>query len=170
MKDDKKKFGVMLEDNEERFCQLYVNGNPKFRKNAVACYNYLYGDDGTDELMEADARYKANCLLNEERIKKRIEQLESLNKVECGTLRERITSMMMKVMDECANDVYSDRRGIPIAPAAMRSVSVSAAKLVSDINGLREETIQKIQVGTDGDNGLVFNLVVPEKRKGDKEV
>ena len=134
----------------------------------MACYIFVYGvEDEHDELVMAEARYKANAMLQDEQIKERVEQLESLNKVENDTLRERITSMMLKVMGECATDVYADRRGVKIAPAAMRSVSVSAAKLLSDINGLREESVQKIQIGTEDDKGLVFNLVVPEKKKED---
>ena len=52
-------------------------------------------------------------------------------------------------------------------PAPMRAVAIQAAKVLQDINGLKEDSISKLQITNGQGEGITFNLIVPNKE--DKE-
>ena len=80
----------------------------------------------------------------------------------------------MKIADECSDSVYvSSKTGLPVSPAAMRSVAVSAIKTLSDMYGIKEDVAHHISIGGDDNGGdVVFNVIVPEKRekKGEEDI
>ena len=155
----------ILTDDEANFCLLYVDAPAPLAGNATECYVKVFGLDGDgDALSKSKAAYWAKQLLEKESVKKRIEELEKVNLYDSATLKHRITTTMLKIMDECADAEYRDRYKTKLSPAALRSVSVSAAKMIADINGIKEDTIQKIQIGAEDGQGITFNLVVPEKK------
>ena len=49
----------------------------------------------------------------------------------------------------------------------MRAVAIQAAKVLQDINGLKEDSISKLQITNGQGEGITFNLIVPNKE--DKE-
>ena len=79
---------------------------------------------------------------------------------------------MLKIMDECADEtkVYENRFKEVLSPAPFRSVAISAAKMIAEINGIKEDTVQKIQIGSEGEGGITFNLVVPNQEKPQEEL
>ena len=157
----------VLTDEEVNFCLLYVNAPAPLAGNATECYCKVFNDgkEEGDELSKSKAAWAAKKLLERQAIKDKIAELESVNLLDSASLKQRITTTMLKIMDECAGSQYKDRWGVPLSPAAQRSVSVSAAKLVADINGIKEDTIQKIQIGAENGSGITFNLIVPDKNK-----
>ena len=52
-------------------------------------------------------------------------------------------------------------------PSPMRAVAIQAAKVLQDINGLKEDSISKLQITNGQGVGITFNLIVPNKE--DKE-
>lgn len=160
----------LLTDDEANFCLLYVNAPAPLAGNATECYVKVFGLDGGDDVLsKSKASHYARQLLGKEAVRKRIEDLEKQNLYDNATLKTRITTTMLKIMDECADGEYKDRFGTKLSPAALRSVSVSAAKVISDVNGVKEDTIQKIQIGSESGEGITFNLIVPDKNKGTEE-
>ena len=167
---DKNNSQNILTDDEANFCLLYVDAPAPLAGNATECYIKVFGVDGDgDALSRSKAAYQAKKLLEKEFVKKRIEELERVNLYDSATLKQRITTTMLKIMDECADSEYSDRYKTKLSPAALRSVAVSAAKMVADINGIKEDTVQKILLGSEDGNGITFNLVVPEKKNHSEE-
>ena len=156
----------LLTDDEANFCLLYVNAPAPLAGNAAECYAKVFGF-ADDVVSKAKASFEAKRLMEKELVKERIAELEKVNLYDNATLKQRITTTMLKIMDECADSVFKDRFGTKLSPAASRSVAVSAAKMVADINGIKEDSIQKIQIGSEGGEGITFNLIVPDKKKED---
>lgn len=160
----------ILTDDEANFCLLYVNAPAPLAGNATECYVKVFGlESGDSALSKSRAAHKAKQLLEKELVKKRIEELEKVNLYDSAALKQRITTTMLKIMDECADSEYTDRYKTKLSPAALRSVAVSAAKMIADINGIKEDTIHKIQIGGGNDEGITFNLIVPDKAKNTEE-
>jgi len=88
-----------------------------------------------------------------------------------ATLKQRITTTMLKIMDECSDEtkVYKNRFKEILSPAPFRSVAISAAKLVAEVNGVKEDTVQKIQIGSENGEGITFNLIMPKKSENVEE-
>ena len=160
----------ILTDDEANFCLLYVNAPAPYAGNAAECYAKVFGCNN-DAMGKAKAAYEAKRLLEKGVVKQRISELESVNLFDTDALKQRLTSTMLKIMDECSDEtkIYRNRFGEIISPAPFRSVAVSAAKMVSEINGIKEDTVQKIQIGSDGGEGIVFNLIVPNKNNADEQ-
>lgn len=169
MEKDIEKNEQILTDDEANFCLLYVDAPAPLSGNATECYIKAFGLD-TDIISKAKASHQARKLLERDVVKERINDLERVNLLDNATLKHRVTTTMLKIMDECSEAEYEDRFGTKISPAALRSVSVSAAKLVADVNGIKEDTIQKIQIGSEDGEGVTFNLIVPEKKVDADEV
>lgn len=156
---------VCLSENEEKFCLIYVNAPAPYAGNAAACYRAVFGNNDMDEI---GVSLSASELMRDERIKERIQKLEELNVVNAATLRPRLTQTLLKIADECSVATYSDRWGVPLSPAALRSVAVNAVKTLSDIYGIKEDVAHKVSFeGTDG-NGVVINVIAPQKTEQPK--
>lgn len=166
---DVDKDNTILTDEEAKFCLLYVNAPAPYAGNATECYIKVFGCEN-DTISLAKASYEAKLLLDKESVKQRIEELEKVNLYDTATLKHRITTTMLKIMDECSDETktYKNRFGEVLSVAPFRSVAVSAAKMVAEVNGVKEDTVQKIQIGNENGEGITFNLIVPNKKEDDK--
>lgn len=156
-----------LTDEEARFCLLFVNGSDKVAGNARKCYQAIYPN-----VDDAEAQMKAREILAKDSAKDRIKELKSVELYSADTLRPSLTEKLLKIADECSDSVYvNGRDGTPIQPAAMRSVAVSAIKVLSDMYGIKEDVAHHISIGGDSNNGgdVVFNVIMPEKRDKKEE-
>lgn len=162
---------MVLTDDEANFCLLYVNAPAPLAGNAVECYVKVFGCEN-DVMGKAHASFEARKLLAKDAVKKRIEELETVNLYDTLTLKQRITTTMLKIMDECSDEtkVYKNRFREILSPAPFRSVAISAAKLLAEVNGVKEESVQKIQIGSDGNDGITFNLIVPNKTEKEEQL
>ncbi len=156
----------VLTDEEVNFCLLYVNAPAPLAGNATECYWRVYrsAESEDDSLSRAKAAYAAKKLLKKQAIQDKIAELEEINLYDSASLKQRITTTMLKIMDECSEGEYVDRYGKALSPAALRSASISAAKMIADINGIKEETVHKIQIGDTEGHGITFNVIVPESK------
>ena len=154
----------ILTDEEANFCLLYVNAPAPYAGNATECYMMVFKCN-SDTVSKAKASYEARRLLEKEAVKERIAELEKVNIYDTATLKQRITTTMLKIMDECSDEtkVYKNRFKEILSPAPFRSVAISAAKLVAEVNGVKEDAVQKIQIGSENGEGITFNLVMPKK-------
>lgn len=163
-----------LNEMEENFCLIFTSGPSPYIGDAVRTYDLVFrsksGEYGeSDEKLATEENIKSSLaarkLLAREDIKDRIDELLSQNLVNATTLRPRLTSTLLKVIDECSNDVYEDKFGRKQSPAALRSVAVSAISKLTDMYGIKEDIAHKVMLeGKDGD-GITFNLIVPEATK-----
>ena len=157
---------MILTDDEANFCLLYVDAPAPLAGNATECYIKVFGcKDKEDTISRAKASHAARKLLEKEAVKQRIAELEKVNIYDTATLKQRITTTMLKIMDECSDEtkVYKNRFREILSPAPFRSVAISAAKLVAEVNGVKEDAVQKIQIGSENGEGITFNLIMPKK-------
>lgn len=157
----------ILTDQEADFCLLYVNAPAPLAGNATECYLKVFGTDDCDVVSKAKAAHQAKHLLEKAVVKERIAELEKVNLYDNATLKQRITTTMLKIMDECSDEtkVYKNRFKEILSPAPFRSVAISAAKLLAEVNGVKEDSIQKIQIGSESGGGITFNVIVPNKQE-----
>lgn len=163
-----------LTEQEEKFCLVYACGPSPYNGNAQKTYDLVFnGATGNyrDSNSSIQAEHEVNValetrkLMAKDDIKERIDQLLSESVVDATTLRPRLTSLLLKIADECATTEYKDKFGVKLSPAALRAVSVNAISKLTDMYGIKEDIAHKVQLeGADGE-GLVFQLIVPEKNK-----
>lgn len=153
-----------LTDEQAKFCLLYVNAPAPYMGDALSCYELVYGK-GKTPIEHAENGRRAKQLLQDEEVRKRIEELEVVNLHNAASLRPRITETLLNIMGEMSVCKYYDKEGTPLSPAAARSVAVNAAKTLNDMYGIKEDILHKVQLeGKDG-SGITFNVIMPEKRK-----
>lgn len=147
-----------INNQEARFCLLYVDAPAPLCGNARECYKMAFHvDDG------AVAMAEARKLLKKESVQKRIEELNEYNVYNAASLKPQITETLLKIMNEMTDAQYKDKDKNPLSPAAARSVAVSATKELNSMYGVKEDIVHKVQLeGKDG-SGVTFNIVVPEK-------
>ena len=153
-----------LTENEARFCLLYTNGAAPLSGNARLCYQRLF--PGTSD---EDAAFLAKEMLNKKEVKERIAKLNEVSLHSAEYIRPQTTETLLKIMHECTNSEYSDKDGIPLSPAALRAVSVNAARELNSMYGIKEEIAQKVKIETDGQNGIVFNVIAPATKAGKED-
>jgi len=157
---------IALTEQEEKFCLMFVNGLAPYCGNAGRCYRAVFDPDKTKT--DEESTYKAMILMRKDSVKKRIEELNEMNSMTAAAIRPRVTSTLLKIMDECSSDVYEDQYGNLLSPAALRSVAVNAGKVLNDMYGIKEDIAHRIKIeGGDG-GGITFNVVVPDKKKDDE--
>jgi hypothetical protein len=160
--DDKKE---LLTQEEADFCLMYVNAPAPYTYNATKCYEYVFGSEENDPMAQARLTGDARHLLEKECVMRRIEELQKINQQDSTALKGHLNSTLVHIMDECSTRECKDRLGTSLSPAALRSVAVSAAKMLMDMNGIKEETDMKIQLGGSAGNGITFNLIAPQENK-----
>lgn len=162
-----------LTENEERFCLVFACGPSPYNGNAPKTYDLVYnkslgvGDPNEENriIADVDSSLAARELMLREDIKERIEQIQSENLINASTLAPRLTSTLLRIVDECSTLTVVDRFGKKVSPAALRSVAVNATRQLMEMWGIKEDIAHKVIVeGADGD-GITFNLVVPESNK-----
>lgn len=153
-----------LSEAEKKFCLIYTNGPSPYVGNEVRCYQLVFNDsthEPTGE-QEIEVSLQAHEFMVREDVKEYIDKLNAISIVNATSLKPRITQTLLKVMDECSTAKYTDKWGVELSPAALRSVAVNAADKLTNMYGIKEDIAHKIQLeGTDGE-GITFNLIAPQ--------
>lgn len=153
-----------LSEAEKKFCLIYTNGPTPYVGNEVRCYQLVFNDstyEPTGE-QEIEVSLQAHEFMTREDVKEYIDKINAISIVNAASLKPRITQTLLKVMDECATAKYTDKWGVELSPAALRSVAVNAADKLTNMYGIKEDIAHKIQLeGADGE-GITFNLIAPQ--------
>ncbi len=154
-----------LTDAEIAFCELYINGTAPYAGNPAKCYQDVFPEKASK------GRGAAIRLLNQPHIQKYIEELEAMNAFDAKRKREYLARHLESIIEETSTAEYSDRRGIKMSPAALRSVCVQAMKLYADLYPVKEAQVSKLNIENNGGGGITFNVIVPNQssEKGDNE-
>ncbi len=154
-----------LSEDEALFCVLYVNGSADCVGDAAKCYSEIFKPK--DSRL---ARQLGRTLLMEERIQEYIKELSNMAAEDAKSMKRFITANLMSIVKETSSATYSDRNGTRLSPASLRSVAVSAMKLLSDMYPVKESQTNRLSIeGGDG-SSITFNVIVPEPKKDtDKE-
>ena len=146
---------INLTKEEELFCQLLVNGTAPYGGDAVKCYREVFH---CEHILDG---HKAKKLLAREDIQEYISQLEAENAKEAVYVKKFLAENLKSIIKETSTAQFSDRRGTKLSPAAMRSVAVSASKALMELYPVREAQVSKVNIEGNGENGIVFNVIVP---------
>ena len=94
-----------------------------------------------------------------------------MNAFDAKRKREYLARHLENIIEETSTAEYSDRRGVAMSPAALRSVCVQAMKLYADLYPVKEAQVSKLNIENNGEGGITFNVIVPNQsaEKGDKE-
>lgn len=154
----------ILTDEEAKFCLLFVNASAPLNGNAMKCYQALH-----PEVDDVEATTMAKTMLRKPAVKERLQELNEVNLHNADFLRPQITETLLKIMGECAEASYYDEEGNPQSPAALRAVSVHAAKELNSMYGIKEAIAHKVSVDAGGSEGVTFNIIMPEKKEQNME-
>ena len=154
-----------LTEQEMQFCNLYVNGGLEYAGRPKKCFVEVFGKDTVKNPYAS-----ANYLMNKPHVLAHIKALLSSERFEMETMavKLQVTETLKAVMDEAATSDYTDRFGVPLSPAALRAVSVNAAKALMDIFPIRHKEENRLRIeGSDGN--VIFNVIVPQNPMTDGE-
>lgn len=162
-----------LTPDEEKFCLIFTCGPSPYNGNAARTYELVFhkrtGIEDPNEdnriLADVDNTLAARELMQREDIKERIDQLKTENMVNASSLTPRLTSALLRIVDECSILTVVDRWGKKVSPAALRSVAVNAAGKLMDMYGIKEDIAHKVVLEGAGKDGITFNLIMPEADK-----
>ncbi len=146
---------VNLTEEEKLFCELYANGDAPFAGNAVRCYEEAFGRNGGNQ------RNKAIRFLAREDIQNYLNELEKLSFEEAKYMKKFLTQNLVKIVEECSVKEYTNKKGIPVSPAPLRSVAVTASKALMDLYPVKEA--QRVSLESETGTGITFNVIMPEK-------
>lgn len=152
-----------LTKEEQLFCELFVNGAVPYNGNALKCYQEVFKENTINDSLHAKK------LLARDDIKDYMAQLEAYNTVESAHIKRFLTENLKHIIEETTTVEYRDRRGTKLSPAALRSVAVSASKALMEMYPVKEAQVSKLNIEGNGENGIVFNVIVPEAKKTEKE-
>lgn len=158
------KIETTLSEAEKKFCLIYTNGPTPYVGNEVRCYQLVFNGSTHEPVgeQEIEVSLQAHEFMTREDVKDYIDKINAISIVNAASLKPRITQTLLKVMDECANAKYTDKWGVELSPAALRSVAVNAADKLTNMYGIKEDIAHKIQLeGADGE-GITFNLIAPQ--------
>lgn len=147
-----------LTEQEKLFCELFINGSAPYAGNAAKCYSEVYKCDSIH------TKHLAKALLMREDIQQFIEQLEAMSDLDVKNMKKFLTANLMHIVEETSTSTYTDRKGTPLSPAALRSVAVSASKALMDMYPVREAQISKLNIEGAGEGGITFNVIVPTEQ------
>lgn len=153
-----------LTEQEKKFCLIYAQGPAPYNGNKVRCWQLVFNDSTKKPTgkLEVEISLKAQKLLDREDIAAYIEKINAASIVNASTLRPRLTQSLLNIADECSTLQLVDRWGVPVSPAALRSVAVNAISKLTDMYGIKEDIAHKISLeGADGE-GITFNLIAPQ--------
>ena len=91
------------------------------------------------------------------------------NSLETTHMKKFLTENLKHIIEETSTAVYRDRRGNKLSPAALRSVAVAASKTLMDMYPVKEAQVSKLNIEGGGENGIVFNVIVPESKPKENE-
>ena len=144
-----------LTEEEQLFCELFMNGAAPYAGNALKCYQAVFkSDDVKDNI-------RAKKMLSRDDIKAFMAELDDYNAQETAHMKKFLTENLKHIIEETSTAVYRDRRGNKLSPAALRSVAVTASKALMDMYPVKEAQVNKLNI--EG-GGIVFNVIVPESK------
>lgn len=165
MKNEKKKIPEQpLTPQEKDFCNLYVLGGVKFAGKHCQCYREIFSAD------ESAIPSKSRELLLSPHIQARIRTMmeNDRNDIDTQAVKLQVTETLKAVMEETATGTYQDKWGIDLSPAPLRAVSVNAAKALMELYPIKHT--QETRLKIEGENGVVFNVIVPTGNTKEDEV
>lgn len=158
----------MLDDDTRYFCELYVNGDAPYGGNAARCYREVFGDNGSKT--KGLSYHRSRKLLEREDVQTYITELKGKEEFDKDSLKRFMTRNLMSIIEETSSDRYYGENGLPLSPAALRSVSVNATKALMDLHGVKSPNETRIDLGDgEGDGGITFNVIVPGAPPEEKE-
>lgn len=152
-----------LTKDEQLFCELFVNGAAPYAGNALKCYQAVFKSDDVQD------NINAKKLLSKDAIKDFMAELEEYNTQETAHMKKFLTANLKSIIEETSTAVYRDRRGNKLSPAALRSVAVQASKTLMDMYPVKEAQVSKLNIEGGGENGIVFNVIVPDAKPKENE-
>lgn len=147
-----------LSQQELHFCELYVNGGLEYAGRPQKCYKEAFRENASKSPASS-----AGYLLAKPHVLAHIKEMMSSERYEMETMavKLQVSETLKAVMDETATTDYTDRFGVPLSPAALRAVSVNAAKALMEIFPIKHTQESKLRIeGSDGN--VIFNVVVPQ--------
>lgn len=147
-----------LSDNEQLFCELFMNGAAPYAGNALKCYQAVF------ETNDVQDNINAKKMLARDDIKAFMAELEEYNAQETAHMKQFLTENLKHIIEETSTAIYRDRRGNQLSPAALRSVAVTASKALMDMYPVKEAQVNKLNIEGGGENGIVFNVIVPDAK------
>lgn len=153
-----------LTKQEKDFCELYVFGCDPYAGNVRKCYEDVY------QVKSNIVLKKATELYNKDDVQEYIKELNKIANVETSALKTRLTEKLLSIIDETSTAKYTDRRGTELSPAPLRSVAVQAAKALMDMYPIKVAQESKLELNGGGENGIVFNVIVPEPNKTSENI
>lgn len=147
-----------LTEEDKLFCELFVNGTAPFGGNAVKCYKEVFHQD------DATTGNAAKQYIKQQHIQDYITELDEQSSFETSAMKRYITQNLVKIVDECSTSQFFDRRGTALSTAPLRSVAVNAAKALMDMYPVKEATVNKLDISSEGEGGITFNVIVPESK------
>lgn len=144
-----------LTEEEELFCQLYINGGVEYAGQYMKCFQNAFQTE------EQNISILSRQLLSKPAINTRIKILSDEFQTETETVATKlqISETLKAVMEETATSSYTDKFGVKLSPAPLRSVSVNAAKALMDIYPIKHTQSSKLKI--EGEGGVTFNVIVP---------
>lgn len=147
---------IALTAEQEQFCQLYVCGGLKFAGQLTKCYKEIFGEDYKDVSLQARQLSQLPAVMS------RVKELAAamMSETESIAVKMQISETLRSIMEETANNNYTDRFGNKLSPAPLRAVAVNAAKALMEIYPIKHVHETKIIEGTN--NGIIFNVIIPQ--------
>ena len=146
---------IKLTATEDEFCNLYVCGGNKYAGQADKCYVEVFGEKVKYILPAAKRLLAKPHILS--RIKELIEELHQ--ETETLATKLQVAETLKAVMKETSTAKYTDKFGIDLSPAPLRAVSVNAAKALMEMYPIKHNQEAKLRI--EGENGIIFNVIVP---------
>lgn len=155
-----------LSKNEQLFCELYAAGNAPFAGNMAKCYEEVFGDS------EPDSGMRAYLLLSRPEVQRYLSEISALGYERSKYMKDFLNSTLMHIVDEMAYcQPAVDRNGKPIPASSSRGVAVSAAKLLMDLNGLKQGGHDaELKIKNESGGNITFNVIVPGGTKQKEEI
>lgn len=150
---------------ESLFCDLYINGGREFAGQHCKCYREAFQDSGSGVSL------KSRRLLGKPHISERIKKLSEQQQTdtEAIAVKLQVTETLKAVMEETSTAKYKDKWGMDLSPAPLRAVAVNAAKALMDLYPIKHAQEAKLKLEGGGDNGIIFNVIVPQKENNGEE-
>lgn len=153
-----------LSEQEIDFCDLFVYGGFGVAGDPDACYKEAFGVVNKRNARRLMARPEVK-----EKIKEFIEEFKNDEENQAIAMKIQITDTLQKVMKETSTDIYKTPKGHSLSPAPLRAVAVNSAKALADMYVKKQSQSHDVNLGTGGDGGIVFNVVVPQQPPTDEK-
>ncbi len=160
-----------LTEAEQDFCILLVEGGSGYAGNPEKCYMSTIGEK--EKIAEDDpfiGHYVRETLRRED-IQGYINDLRAADDpdFDAENIRTYLKKKLIKIINECSEATYTDRRGTKLSPAPLRSVANNSIKTLIDLTPKLRKEIEDDNDSQGTEKGLVFNVVVPKEPEKTKE-